>query len=251
MEGAGEFVISPFPWGLHNTSDSLWNSTSDAKLFSRTADGLALSEMTLGFSATRAIPRSLDEIWIRQSDFPTLVDANVYRHASPPSGFDLRLAKYLITVHTNRPYVDEMVDANLTRMVTPRLVRLRRDYDSRGYGGLIDLDTFTGNPRSILSIAKTIARAEGSESVKEDHVDHALAQFVDSREDVFEAWAEMGQDLSHSQVSPRKKLQRIGHTAERVYKCHLGPSRLVAQRDKRGTPEGAGADIQRRDQRNG
>ena len=117
----------------------------------------------------------------------------------------------------NRPYTETKTNENLPRIVTSRLIKLRKDYDSRGYSGLIDLDVQTRNPRSILAIAKTIARVEGVESVNEDHVRSALAQFVDSREDVFEAWAESKRDFAGSQVSPRKKLQRIGRTAERIY----------------------------------
>lgn len=126
------------------------------------------------------------------------------------------LAKFFITVHTNYPFIDSKVDENLARLVTPRLVKLRKEYDSRGYGGLINLDMSTGNPKSILSIAKTIARSDGSDCVTVEHVNQAVTLFADSREDVFDVWSETGKDFGSGQLSYRKEVQKTGKTGERI-----------------------------------
>ena len=70
IEGASEFIVTPFPWNLYNTSGSQWNSTNDPRIFSRISDGFTLKETTIGFSATSTVPESLDEIWIRYAEFP-------------------------------------------------------------------------------------------------------------------------------------------------------------------------------------
>ncbi len=171
--------------------------------------------MTIGFSASSVVPKSLDEIWLRQADFPMLVDKEVSRRGGTVR-FDQDLAEFFITVHTNYPFIDSRVDENLARLLTPRLVKLRRDYDSRGYGGLVNLDMSMGNPRSILSIAKTIARSEGGESVTEEHVNQAVTLFADSREDIFEAWSETERDFGFGQLSYRKEVQKTGKTGERI-----------------------------------
>jgi hypothetical protein len=216
IEGAGQFIISPFPWSIYNSSASTWDSLSDVKVFSRTADGPTLQETTIGFAASSIVPRTLDEVWIRQSDFPMLIDKEVQRY-SDTTGFDLELAKYFISVHINHPHIENTQNENLAGIVTRRLIKLRRDYDSRGYSGLVNLDAFSGSPRSVLAIAKAIARGDGSDTVGESHVRYALAEFVNSREDLFETWAELGKDFSAGQVSPRIRLQGIGKTAERLY----------------------------------
>ena len=112
IEGAGQFVISPFPWGLYNSSASAWDSLNDAKVFSRTADGPTLQEMTIGFAADSIVPRTLDEVWIRQSDFPMLIDKEVRRYGETTK-FDLELAKYFISVHLNHPYIENTQNESL------------------------------------------------------------------------------------------------------------------------------------------
>jgi hypothetical protein len=215
IEGAGQFDISPFPWSIYNRSLSTWDSLSDVKVFSRTADGHTLQETTIGFAASSVAPRRLDEVWIRQSDFPVLIDKEVQRHGGT-NGFDLGLAKYFISTHINHPFIENTQNENFVGIINRRLIKLRKDYDSRGYGGLISLDAFSGSPRSIMAIAKSIARAEGSDIVTEDQIGIALSEFVNAREDLFEVWTGLGKDFSAGQVSPRTRLRQIGKTAERL-----------------------------------
>ncbi|MGP8125138.1 MAG: hypothetical protein ACLQEQ_04615 [Nitrososphaerales archaeon] len=216
IEGAGQFIISPFPWSVYSSSASTWDSSNDAMAFSRTVIGPTLQETTIGFVASSVVPRTLDEVWLRQSDFPMLVDKEVQRYGDT-TNFDLELAKYFISVHINHPHIENTQNESFAGIITRRLIKLRRDYDSRGYSGLVSLDTSSGSPRSVLAIAKAIARGDGTDTVSESHVRHALAEFVDSREDLFETWAELGKDFSAGQVSPRIRLQKMGKTAERLY----------------------------------
>ncbi len=178
-------------------------------------DGPTLQETTIGFAAESAAPRTLDEIWIRHSDFPTLVDKEIQGRGRL-SGFDLDLAKYLIATHINHPRTESSQSENFSGTIIRRLTKLRREYDPLGYGGLVDLDVVTGSPRSVLAIARALARGDGSEKVKEDHVRNALTEFVNSREDLFEVWSENGRDFG-GHVAPRVMLQGLGKTAERLY----------------------------------
>ena len=215
VEGAGRFVVSPFPWGIHNSSSQSWDQ-SDAKLYSRAITGRTLQEITLGFAADVMAPKTLDEVWMKHSDFPMMIDRTIMRHTEPVH-FDLDLTKFLITVHMNHPLAPSAQVDSLASTINRRLTKLRKEYDYLGYGGLVSLDASVGSPISIWSIAKGIARAEGKSTVNETHVDHALSEFVNSREEVFDAWAERGKDYSTSQISPKVRLLRIGKTAQRLY----------------------------------
>jgi len=90
------------------------------------------------------------------TDFPLVVEGSLIRYRKP-KGFDLDLAKYLITAHSARPYTEPSVEDNLLALVQPRLTRFGRSYDRQGYSGLIDLDVRSGSPRSIMAIAKSMA----------------------------------------------------------------------------------------------
>lgn len=215
VEGAGEFDVSPFPWNIHNSSWEGWDASNDATVFSRHVAGQTMQETTIGFAAGAIAPRTLDEVWIRRSDFPTLVDQQVVGGGESKE-FDLGLAKYLITAHINHPRVENSQTESFSRMIIRRLIKLRREYDPLGYGGLIDPDMETGSPRSVLAMARALARGDGSDKVSEDHVRNALAEFVNSREDLFEVWSEQGKDFG-SHVAPRAMLRSLGKTAERLY----------------------------------
>ncbi len=210
----GEFTIAPFPWSMHNTSNELWDREKDAELLSRKSTG-GIQEVTIGFSSSSAVPKSLDDIWLRRTDFPMLIDSETPVRVSS-SRLNLDLAKFFIAVHTNYPSVESRVDDKLNRLIMPRLLKLRRDYDSRGYGGLVDLDTDTGNPQSILSIAKTLARGEGSESITEEYIAEAVTLFADSREDVLEAWSKANRNLNSGRRPYRMEVQKTGKTGERI-----------------------------------
>ncbi|MGA2877226.1 MAG: hypothetical protein ABSE82_17045, partial [Nitrososphaerales archaeon] len=129
----------------------------------------------------------------------------------------LDLAKFLITVHSARPYTEPSVEDNLLSLVQSKLIRLRRDYDTQGFSGLIDLNVRSGSPRSIMSIAKSKARATGAERVDSNLIGDALDEFVRSRQEIFDIWSEAGLDYGDSQISTQKKLARIGRTAMRIY----------------------------------
>ena len=215
IEGAGRFDISPFPWNLYNSSWDGWDSSNDAVIFARHASGATLQETTIGFAAGSLAPRTLDEVWIRHSDFPTLVDQEV-QGSSELGDFDLELAKYLIATHINHPRVENSQNQTYAGLIIRGLAKLRREYDPLGYGGLVDLDSVTGSPRSVMAAARAIARGDGSDAVTEDHVQHALTEFVNSREDLFEVWSENGKDFG-GRVAPRAQLHGLGKTAERLY----------------------------------
>ena len=215
IEGAGKFDVSPFPWNVYSRSWEGWNPSDDAAMFSRRAEGPTLQEVTIGFAAGAVAPRTLDEIWLRRSDFPTLVDQELVG-GGEPSGFDLELAKYLIAAHINHPRVENSQSEDFGGMIIRRLVKLRHEYDPLGYGGLGDRDMVTGSPRSILAIARAWARGDGSDKVGEDHVRNALTEFVNSREDLFEVWSEHGKDFG-GHVAPKAILRGLGKTAERLY----------------------------------
>jgi hypothetical protein len=215
IEGAGRFFVSPFPWRMHDSSSSTWEQ-GDAGLFSRAISGRTLQESTLGFAADSSAPKTLDEVWMKQADFSLMVDRTIERHVDSV-GFDLDVAKFLITVHMNHPITISTQIENFISVIIRRLIKLRKEYDYLGYAGLVNLDATIGSPRSVLSIAKGIARSEGMDVVNEVHVNHALSEFVNSHEEVFDAWAELGKDYHSSQTSPRVKLLRIGKTAERLH----------------------------------
>lgn len=215
VEGAGRFDVSPFPWSIYNKSWEGWDASNDTLMFSRRIDGSTLQETTIGFAAKSVAPLSLDEVWIRRSEFPTLVDDEV-RGGNERGEFDLELAKYLITTHTNHPQIANAQIENFGGIITRRLLKLRKEYDPLGYGGLVDLDAATGSPRSVQAIARAIARGDGSDKVGDEHIRHALTEFVNSREDLFEVWNENGKDFG-AHVTPMVTLRSLGKTAERIY----------------------------------
>ena len=215
IEGAGKFDISPFPWNVYNSSWERWNSSNDILLFSRHADGHTLQETTIEFAAQSFVPRTLEEIWLRRSDFPTLVDWEVAGIAES-RGFDLELAKYLIAVHINHPVPEDSQRDTFIGIISRGLAKLRREYDPLGFGGLVDLDVVTGSPPSVLAIARALARGDGSDTVGEDHIRSALAEFINSREELFDVWKENGKDFG-SHAPPMVRLQALGRTALRLH----------------------------------
>jgi DNA replicative helicase MCM subunit Mcm2 (Cdc46/Mcm family) len=70
----------------------------------------------------------------------------------------------------------------------------------------------------VLAIAKSIARLEGDDVVRANHVRLALEQFVDARKDVFDAWDERSISYNPEHLSVEAKVKRIGKTAERIYR---------------------------------
>ena len=214
IPGVDRFEISPFPWNIRSVSSGELGS-GDGPL-TGAMSRMVFSETTTGIYASAVAPKTLDEVWMRMTDFPLVVEGSLVRHRKP-KGFDLDLAKYLITVHSARPYTVSSVEDNLLALVQPRLTRFSRSYDQQGYSGLIDLDVRSGSPRSIVAIAKSMARTAGIEKVSSELVRDAVDQFIRSREEIFTVWSELGLDFGDAQLSTQKKLARIGRTAKRIY----------------------------------
>ena len=228
VEGAGVLYISPFPWNIRNSSASMWDPVTDTRMLLRTADGPTFQETTVGFAAGSAVPKSLEDVWIRQADFPTLTEDDI-SSSGGSGGFDLNLAKYFISVHMNRPRIESNDSDNYLGMINRRLLKLRREYDPQGFGGLVSFDSAVGSPPSILSIARALARAHGTDTVKEEHIRSALSEFVRAREDVFQVWAELGRTFGGS-VPIRVKVQRIGPSAGKIYSYLLRrPNSSIAE----------------------
>ena len=213
VERVGRFEIAPFPWSMKN----LFSASRQERLLTRVGRRDSLEEVTVGFSASSSAPRSLNEIWMKNADFPVIVDGMLKRHSRPVRR-SLDLARFMITVHSLYPHGEREMEDNLLQLVRPRLMKLRREYDHLGYSGLVDLDVQTGSPRLILGIAKSLARVEGMQQVSADEVGNALEQFVGAREEIFDAWAERGHDYDVEHTSPELKLRSIGKTAQRIYR---------------------------------
>lgn len=213
VERVGRFEIAPFPWSMQNISATARQET----ILARVANKNTLEEVTVGVSASSIAPSSLSEIWIRNADFPMLVDNTIQRYSRTP-GYDLEVAKFMITVHSLYPYAERNIEDNLLELVKSRLVKLRKEYDHLGYEGIVDLDVRTGSPRLILGIAKSLARVEGLQEVSTDQIRNAVEQFVDTREEIFDVWAERGYDYNPEHMSTELKLRSIGKTAEKIYR---------------------------------
>jgi hypothetical protein len=216
VEGAGELSISPFPWTVYNTSEAAWDPVRDAQVMLRASEGPTLRETSVGFAAGSAVPKSLDDVWIRQADFPTLTDEDMMSSCRG-GGFDLCLALYFISTHMNRPRIESNQSDSFLEVINRGLLRLQHDYDSQGFGGLVNFDSSTGSARSVESIARAMARAEGTDVVKEEHVRDALAEFIQAREVMFDMWAEKGKSFGPG-VPPEVKAQKIGPFAAKLYR---------------------------------
>jgi hypothetical protein len=213
VERVGKFEIAPFPWSMKNLS----SIARQERLLTRAGSKGSLEEVTLGFSASSSAPSSLGEIWMKNADFPVLVDGMLKRH-SPPSRRDLNVAKFMITVHSLYPYAERGVEDNLLQLVQSRLVKMRKKYDPLGYEGVVDLDVQTGSPRLILGIAKSLARVEGAQQVSPDEVRNALEQFIDAREEIVDSWVESGYDYDVEHMPTELKLRTIGKTAQKIHR---------------------------------
>lgn len=214
VEGAGAFFISPFPWNIHNTSESAWDPVKDTRIMLRTTNGPTLQETTIGFAAASVAPKSLDEIWIKQADFPTLT-GNELKTKGRGGGFDLRLALYFISVHMNRPKIEAQDDAEFLRLINKGLLKLKHDYGSN-YGDLVTFDQTSGSARSVESIARAMARVDGKDVVKEEHIRDALSEYIDARDAVFRVWADLGKAFG-SGVPVPTKARKIGPLALKIY----------------------------------
>ena len=166
--------MSPFPW-TSTTAPSLGATLPTTRSCSHgRSHGPTLQETTIGFAAEAVAPSTLDEVWIKRSDFPTLIDQEV-TGTTEAGGFDLDLAKYFIATHINHPRIENSQAENFGGMIIRRLTKLRKEYDPLGYGGLVDPDMVTGSPRSVLAIARAIARGDGNDKVSEERVRHSLS----------------------------------------------------------------------------
>lgn len=214
VRGEGEVEASTFPWGVHvGGSWELSTSAQEALLLRTKAASPGIREMTVGVSSNVVAPTALDELWIRKSDLPYLVDK--LDRLADPGPCDIELAKYLITVHANAPHVSKEVDINLFDLVKGRLAKFKRKYDPEGLGGLVDFDVLYGTPRSILHVSESLARAEGSDEVKPNHLEEALSLYESSYEYLFESWLDRGYRYPSQRVND--KLEYVDSLARRVY----------------------------------
>lgn len=212
IRGLGSVDIAPFSWNIYNTSSS--PDSRESKIVSRTPSA-SLNEITIGISANSIAPERLDELWIRRTDLPSIVDVKLecYRAVK---GCDLELAKFLITTHINMPSSTQEVENSLHDLVKNKLAKIKRKYDPDGYGGLVDFDINYGSPRVVLHIAKTLARANGRGKVNEVMLYEGLDMFVDSRTSVFESWADKG--ITYGRKTVDEKLRYTGRIGRSIYK---------------------------------
>ncbi len=211
---AKTYEITPFLWNMYSTSVSVGAPPVD-KIFARTPSQSVSQELTIGVSTNSIAPKSLEELWIRCTDFPLIIDQPIQK-SGESRGIDLDLVKYLITVHMNSPHLSPDVDENLERLVKSQLGQLKRRYDPDGYGGMIDFDIETGSPRSIIHIAKSLARAGGRDTVDRSVFEEALSQFRDSRKHVFSAWED--RNYKSAVKSVEVKLAYMGKSATKIYR---------------------------------
>ncbi|MDG7009352.1 MAG: hypothetical protein JRM71_00935 [Nitrososphaerota archaeon] len=216
VAGAGELLISPFPWSIHNASEASWDPVKEGQLLLRASEGPSLRETTVGFAASSAVPKSLDDVWIRQADFPTLTDDDLAGRGRS-GGFDRDLALYFISTHMNRPRIENNRSDAYLGIINRGLLRLQREYDSQGFSGLVSFDSVYGSARSVESIARAMARIDGSDIVKEEHARDALDEFVNAREAMFDMWAEKGKTFGPG-VPPEVRAQKIGPSATKLYR---------------------------------
>lgn len=217
-KNSGKIEVIPFSWGIFNISSSKIKTEHQRNLVSRVSSESALNEQTIGVSATSIAPKTLDDVGIKNADFPLLVDEPLERSTSV-KGYDSDLAKFLITVHTNQPVVSLENEEKFEKMVKKRLVKLKHEYDSEGYSGLIDLNIDYGSPRSILHISKAFTRASGSEVVSTMYLREAIDEFIESRKYMFEIWEEAG--IRYKNPTDEQKLKYLGKVCQRIYQYIL------------------------------
>jgi len=223
---AGKFKLSPFPWDIINCIGSRIQKSREVTL-SRQNGSKSLAEVSVGIAAEKLAPKSVEEVWIKYSDLPCFVaeDFNI------PTGrrrCSLDLAKYLIVSHLNRPVLDLYASENAYKIVVNELVKLRREYDSEGYSGLIDLDTDYGTPRAIVHLAKALARADGKTVVNVAMIREALRYFIESRRSIFELWED--KDIRFMDESSEQKSKYLSPTAKKLLRFILDhPNSIKAE----------------------
>jgi hypothetical protein len=165
--------VSPFSWRALTTSSREARQPKHAKLISRAVSGSVLDEATIGISSDSIAPESIDEVWIKHSDFPIIVD-----HPSERVGqvkdLDLDLVKYFLTVHMNMPITSQRIGDDLLKLVRNPLSKMKKTYDPNGYGGLIDPDVQQTNleksARLPLKLGKTETLFMGTRRSKRNYV---------------------------------------------------------------------------------
>jgi len=215
---SGRIEVMPFSWGILNISSSKIKTEHQMNIVSRVSSKNTLNEQTIGVSATSIAPKTLDDVWIKNADFPLLIDESLDR-STRTKGYDSDLAKFLITVHTNQPVVSLEREEEFEKMTKKRLLKLKHEYDSEGYSGLIDLNIDYGSPRSILHVAKAYARAGGSEDVSKIFLREAIDEFIESRKNLFEIWNETG--IRYKNPTMEQKIKYLGKVSQRIYQYIL------------------------------
>ncbi|GEM_PF-6438899 len=214
---SGKFKISPFPWDVMSGISSKLQKGREVVL-ARQNGSKGLLELSIGISAETLAPKNIDEVWIKYSDLPSFIAEDV----GVPQGrrrCRLELAKYLIVSHLNRPVLDTDASENGYKKIVNTLVKLRREYDSDGYAGLIDLDTEYGTPRAIVHLAKALARADGRTVVDDTMIGEALRYFLESRRSVFELWND--RNIRFPNKSREQKARYLSPSAKRILRFIL------------------------------
>ncbi len=159
-------------------------------------------------------PESLEELWIRKSDFPIIIDDPLERRAQSKE-VSLDLAKFAIITHMNTPAISTIIGNDLFKMVKNPLGKIKREYDPLGYGGLVDMDVQYGSPRNILHIAWSIARIDGSDDVGLTHLHEATDKYKEALVSTFNAWDDRDIVFAHQSVNVR--LGKISSSSRKIY----------------------------------
>ncbi len=214
VAGIGAVTLNPFSWSIFNTTSRELNTGEPSRMISRGTSNFLPNELTIGITGESVAPSSLEELWIRKSDFPLIIDDPLERRVQPEE-VSLDLAKFTIMTHMNTPAISTEIGDDLFKLVKNPLGKLRREYDSLGYGGLIDMDVQYGTPRNILHIAWSLARVDGSDNVGLEYLDEALEKFKEPIVSTFNSWEDRDIDFGHPSVET--KLRNKSPASRKIY----------------------------------
>lgn len=214
VSGMGTIKLSPFSWSIFDTSSREASTGVRAKMISRAAASFLPNELTIGISGETVAPRSLEELWIRRSDFPIILDDSLERRAQSHE-VSLDLAKFAIITHMNTPAISTIIGDDLFRIVKNPLGKIKREFDPKGYGGLIDMDVLYGTPRNILHIAWSLARISGSDDVGLEHLHEALEKYKEAVISTFNEWDD--RDIVFGHTNAEAKLGKMSPSSRKMY----------------------------------
>ena len=214
VPGVGPIKLSPFSWSIYDTTTRESSNRNRIRMVSRAGASFLPNELTIGISGETVAPESLEELWIRKSDFPIIIDDPLERRAQSKE-VSLDLAKFAIITHMNTPAISTIIGNDLFKMVKNPLGKIKREYDPLGYGGLVDMDVQYGSPRNILHIAWSIARIDGSDDVGLGHLHEATDKYKEALVSTFNAWDDRDIVFAHQSVNVR--LGKISSSSRKIY----------------------------------